>query len=386
MGAKGSNASISVRKEVVVGTLDAGQFTGVNFSEEDMGFAIEHKESNNIRPDRQTTDLVPVGAEAAGGFKSESVAEDWDILLPGVLFDSGWHAPVQPASACSFAIETGAGLGGKITMDANSVASLVEDQFIFLSGATLAANRGLFRIIDITGTVVQVDRPCATEAAVTLTIKGDRIRNGVTKTTYSIERAHEDISQFFLYLGMLPSTYGQEIESGEPIMESIAFIGMSEDNDTTTASTPAASDPSTNPVLNGVTSVGSISVNNVAISDCLIQKVSYEIDNKAKGKPAVGTLGYCDVDGASLKVTGKLTLYFSDATYYTKYRNSTAFSLTIPMSDSLGNQRIVHFPACKFHEMKSNVTGKDDDVLLESGFTAIVGPNGYTVQIVRIAA
>lgn len=386
MGAKGSSSGIAVRKEVTVGVLDPGQFTGINFSEEDMGFTIEHKESMNIRPDRQTTDLVPVGAEAAGGFKGESVAEDWDLLLPGVLFDSGWHAPVQPASTCSFAIETAPGVGGKITMDANSVASLAVDQHIFLAGATLAANRGLFRITGIVGSVVQVDKPCATEASVTLSVKGDRLRNGVTKTTYSIERSHEDISQFFLYLGMLPATYSQEIESGEPILDSIAFMGLTESSGTTTSSSPAASSPSTNPVLNGVTSVGSISIDNVAIESCLIQKVSYEIDNNVKGKPAVGTFGYCDVDGASLKVTGKLTLYFSDSTYYTKYRNSTAFSLTIPMIDSLGNQRIIHFPKCKFSEMKSNVTGKDDDVLLESGFTAMVGPNNFTVQIVRVVA
>ena len=54
MGAQGSQSSIEIRKEVAWGELDAGQFTGKNFTAEDMAFAIENQTSNNIRPDRQT--------------------------------------------------------------------------------------------------------------------------------------------------------------------------------------------------------------------------------------------------------------------------------------------------------------------------------------------
>ena len=193
MGAKGSQSGISYIKEVAWGVTPVGQFTGVNFTAEDMAFAIENKTSKNIRPDRQTADLIQVGAECGGGFEGELQASNLDGLLPGFFMESDWTINV--------------------------------------------------------------------------------LKNGVTRSSFSIERANNDVSQFFLYKGMVPNVLEIGVESGEPVTTKVSFVGKNETLTQVTNSAPASSDPPTKPIISAATNIAGISIDDVAVSACLVQKV-----------------------------------------------------------------------------------------------------------------
>ena len=386
MGAQGSQSSVSFREEVVWGEKDAGQFTGANFTSEDMAFAIENKSSDNIRPDRQTADLIQVGAECSGGIETEFQAANLDGLLPGFFWhneaiaDTPWDAAPTGESVV-FTTETGGGVGGIMTVTDSSKWSAGK----VFSVVGSVSNDGTYTVkLIVDGTHVQVYDPLITETSVAVTFGGETIRNGVTKRSFSIERANNDISQFFLYLGMVPNTLEMSIESGSPVTAMMGFVGKDE---TLTQTHAGVGDPtalSTNPIINAVASVGEVAIDNLALASCLLQKVDFSLDNQVEGKTGVGVLGFCSAEGKSIALTGNISMYFQDQTYYAKYLDSTAFGLSFTLTDSLGNTYVLQIPQCKFDEATANVTGKDDDVMLEGKFVAIVSPlTGYSIQLTR---
>jgi len=209
------------------------------------------------------------------------------------------------------------------------------------------------------------------------------IQNGVDQSSYSIERSHNDIGQFFLYAGMTPNTMELSFESGEPVLCKLSFVGKDEALAQATHSSSAATTPVTTPIMNSVTSVGSIEIGGVGVASCLIQKVDFKIDNQVEGKTGVGTLGFCFAREKSLLVTGNLSLYFNDETYYDYKLDNTAFSLEIPLTDTDGNVYTFLLAQCEFDDMKANVGGKDDDVMVEGSFTAYMGSGGFTIKCTR---
>ena len=380
MGAQGSQAGINVREETVWGELDPGQFTGLNFVSEDMAYNIENQRSNNVRPDRQTSDLIQVGAECGGGFETELQAKNLDLLLPGFLWDTAWHTP-PPGENCVFTIETGGGDGGVITVADSSLWTVGK---VFGVDGT-ASNDGILTVKDIPdATHIQVVQPLITEASIATTFTGDTIRNGVTKHSFSIERALNDISQFFLYKGMVPNTLEVGFESGNPVTANISFVGKNEVTKNTQYGTLDPVALSTEPIMSAVSSVVAVLIDNVVMEECLLQKLDFTLDNQVEGKKGVGVLGFCNAEGKSIAVTGAISMYFNDVTYYEKYLNSTSFSIQFTLTDTLGNTYVMQLPECKFDAVTANVTGKDDDVLVEGTYEAIFDPtNQYTIQITR---
>ncbi len=381
MGAVGSQAGIALTKEVVWGVKPEIQFTGTNFVSENMSFGITNEESKNVRPDRQTSELVQVGAECGGGFETEFQAANVDAILPAVLMDTDWHAPPAGESVV-FTIETAGGVGGLMTVADSSVFSV--GQVVQINGSV--SNDGFHTVKTIVdATNVQLTAPLVTETSVAVVFAGHYIRNGVTQSSFSIERSNNDISQFFLYRGMVPSTLEMSIESGSPVSANFSFVGKDEVLQQTQHGSTDPISPSTNPIMNAVSSIGEVAIDGVELASCLLQKVGFTLDNKVEGKTGVGVLGFCFAVAKSIGFTGNISMYFNDETYYEKYLASTAFGLSFTLTDPDNNSYIIQIPQCKFDKVTSNVSGKDDDVMLDGTYVAIVSPTtGYTIQITRI--
>lgn len=392
MGAQGSQAGISIIKESVWGTKPVGQFKGVNFVSEDMLFEIENKVPNTIRPDRQTLELIQVGAETAGGFETEFQAENVDDLLVASLYDSNWHFLNGSDNTGLTAGATGSNLdfeinaGTKIlTLGSAITHAIVVDQLITLAGWSEAGNNGTHLVTAVSGNDITLETTTLVNETVqaTATIKGDYIRNGVIGSSFSIQRSLNDISQFSLFTGMTPNTVFFSLESGEPVMCNFSFVGKSKTLTQTTNSSPAESSPSTNKIINAVSDIGSIAIDGVSLSGCLLQSYEVTVDNKVEGKTGVGVLGFCNAREKSLLVNGKISLYFEDETYADKYLNSESFSIQTVFVDADGNTYTLRIPNCKFNSLEDNVSGKDDDVILDGEYTASIGTAGYTIQITR---
>ena len=208
------------------------------------------------------------------------------------------------------------------------------------------------------------------------------ITNGVLKRSYSIQRSNNDIAQFFIYKGMTPNTIAWNIETGSPVTIPLGFIGKDE---TLSASKVTVDNPVVTPIINAVSSVTEIAIDGTPLTECLVEKLSVTLDNKAEGKKGVGVLGSCNVSGKFIEVKGSISMYFNNAIQYNKYINSGNFSVKITFVDGLGNEAILFLPFCKYEEATANITGKGDDVMFEASFIAIMNPvaspNNYTIAL-----
>ena len=206
--------------------------------------------------------------------------------------------------------------------------------------------------------------------------------NGVLKKSYTIQRSNNDISQYFIYKGMTPNTIEWNIETGSTVTVNLGFIGKDETlSQVHVTETP----PVVTPIINAVTSITAIAIDGAPLTECLVQKVSVMLDNKAEGKTGIGVLGYCAVDGKSIEVTGSISMYFNDQAQYQKYIASGNFSLKITFQDTSGNEIVLFLPFCKYDEATANVTGKDDSVMFEATYVAIMNPvaapDNYTIAL-----
>lgn len=386
MSAEGSQAAINIREEQVPGQLDPGQFTGINFVSETLEDKREHKRSGNVRPDRQTSKVRPINSGVEGGISCEFQAENLDTVLPGSIWADNWVASGTISNPVNFTTETGAGVGGIITFNVADTIDILEGQFISVNSPTAnAANVGFFLVKNVDGQNVQVYSPLFTEIGIAdVTLNSSRIVNGVTRHYYSIERALEDVSEFFLFLGNVPNALELMVEAEKEVEINQTFIGIKEEEPKNTQwGTTDPTPLSENDFMIAGIDVGDVLVDGEILSDCLVQKISFTFDNKLEGRKSVNFFGNCDVKGNPIELGGQVVLYFPNSDYYLKYKNSTSFGLAFVLQDSDGNKYGFHLLSNVFDAAKVNITDREEDVLFESDFMSQIGSAGYMISITR---
>ena len=147
--------------EVTAGaTPGTGNGVNLRMTGESLDFSIQTDTSKEIRSDRQTTDLVQVGASCSGGFNFELSFKEYDPFLVATLQGS-W-------------VDYGtSGKGGTLALTINSTAgtltaasaptgndaftSLTVGQWIRLKAPSDAADGAFLKILSTTSTIITVD-------------------------------------------------------------------------------------------------------------------------------------------------------------------------------------------------------------------------------------
>ncbi len=342
------------------GTTPASALQELRITGESLGFVIDHMVSGEIRDDRQITDLVQTGAECNGGFNFELSHGTFDLLFEGALW-SEW-VDCTPISASDITVANSGST--YTTVGENFVTDgFVVGQWVEIAGFTDSANNGIFKLTAVSTTVLTVDATLADEASGdAITITGSFLRNGTTEKSYSVERKHDDITEFFGFLGMVVNTLELTIAANAAVTGGFEFTGKSAALAQATIGTGASTAASTTDVLDALSNVGTITEGGSALS-LMIQEVSISIANNVRGIPAVGTLGAADIGVGKCDITGTLNVMFADDSLYDKYLANTASSLSFRLTDSSDNVYIFTLPNIKFETDQPNAEGQDADVV-----------------------
>jgi hypothetical protein len=371
----------------------------LRFTDESLAFNIENIQSNEIRADRQTTDLIQTGADCSGGVSFELSYGALDDLLVGALWTDNWEGVAATATATITSGATGSNLEFDLNSTANTITlgssvthQILAGQWIELTGS--AADDGYHFVTGVSSQELTVmSTPGITTSEVldetdAATIKGSRLRNGTTENPFSIERYHADKTQYFGFLGMVPNTLAMTAAANSIMTGTLDFIGKSASRGassigaTYTAATTAD-------VMNAVSNVGQIMEGSTltTISGVFIQELSFTLNNNVRGITAIGTLGNADLGVGSVEVTGTLNTYFENGDLYDKYLAGTESGISFKVEDSSGNAYIFTFPRVKFQTDTVNVGGLNSDVMENMTWQAIRHATyGYTLCIDRIAA
>ncbi|MCP4149810.1 MAG: hypothetical protein GY757_18845 [bacterium] len=390
-------AGVAFVEEVTWGTDP-----GVGTKRADIGIVstslnknIANVESKTITDDRQTADLIQTGSDVSGGVSAELSYSDYDEWIQGALWASAWTTnPAQKALsdvtvADTAGVYTYATAAGDFTDSTNWSTGM----WVLVAGFTETVNNGWKQIVSVVAATLTVtsDTTIVNEASgdsVTFTPPDGFVRNGVTENSYAIELAYTDITQFIQYTGCVINRMDISVAANDFMSVDFDFVGKDAEIAGATHGDGANTAVSGNDVINAVSNIGGINLNQATPAACLIQRVNFSINNNVRGKQSIGQVGNCDVGVGKCQVTGGMDLFFQDDTYFAIYLAGTAFSFSFRATDTDGNIYIFDFPNCKFAtDSAGQIGGENSDIMENTTWQAIKHATyDYTVQVSRIDA
>lgn len=397
------------------GVLGGGNGTLLNMLSESFDYTVKTESSKAIRSDRQVSDLVQVGATAQGGFGFEHMYKEYDPFILAALQANTYTAfnttGVSGALPAITTISSTAITFASTTAAMGDTSTLVKGQWFMLTppaGATQTVKDWFashpLRVsltVNPTNTVVTVDAstPINTTIAGVSMAAGAVIgtsyaANASTMKSWSIEVGHADINIYRQYLGMILSKMDLKLSVGSIVTGNFEFVGKSMTYPIPTSTgmgTPTASQTYT--PANATKGVFDIIEGGSSITaTTYIKSAEISIDNSLRAQDAVGVFGTAGVASGTMQVTGKLEVYFADATMYNKLLSGAASSFCLPVIDVNGNGYVYYFPRIKYSAAKVNAGGLDQDNMLSMDFQALPDTTAgsptlnSTVVIYRIGA
>lgn len=197
---------------------------------------------------------------------------------------------------------------------------------------------------------------------------GDFAKNGTSRHSFSIERVHQDITQFFLFKGMMVNGMSLNIGTGAILEGSFDLIGKSlvRAGATGLPASPAAA--TTGDVMNAVNDVVQILEGGSAVGT--LRSKSIKLANNLRGQKAIGTLGNAGIGLGDVDVTGDLEAYFENSTLYDKYLANTATSLSFVVTQD-GQAYVVDVPNVKIESCRIAAGSRNQDAVLNMSYRAI---------------
>lgn len=379
--------------ESVFGTIPgAGNPNNLRMTGESLAYQIRKETSKEIRTDRMVTGLIPVGANANGGINFELSYKEYDDLLEASL-QGTWseYGTAGVGAAVALDLNSTAGTitaGGGAPPGNDAFTGLAVGQFFRLKAPSDAADGAVLKLASRTSTVLTVDAATplpgtGTRAGVAgCQVSSSRLGNGTTERFFTVERAHNDINQFFAFRGMSAAKLAMAFATGAITTGSFDFMGKDvvRDGATLLPGTPVASQ--TYDVMNAVDGVGVVLENGVELAGTFVQSLKFNLDNKLRGREAVGQLGAVSLASGTLEVKGEIVVYLADGTLYDKFLNNTATSLQWTSLDGSTNGYAFQFPRVKYDDAKVQAGGLDQDCVLSIPFTAILDSTTGLAMIV----
>lgn len=415
-----SYAQLRYKPEATYGVAPTGAPINLRMTGESLDFAIQNVTSNEIRSDRQTTDLIQTGFSVNGGFNFEFSHTEYDPFIEATLQGAwahygtgvgaalGQNAATFSASINSTAntITVGVALSGNDAFNAANV-GLQPGSWFRIIAPTDDAHNAVCRASAVTNTTITVDMVIKTDgttgtsipgtgtrAAVNTKLSSSRLSNGTTRRSFAMEKDLTDIKQRFAYNGLIAGKWSMNFAAGEIVTGSFDFLGSTSVRNNGAASYfPGATfdgnqqinnavASQTFDVMNAISGVGGLLENGAALTGTFIKSLKFDVDNALRGQTAIGYRGFADVVAGTLAVSGEAEVYLADGSMYDKYVNNTASSILWLARDGAGNGYVIQFPKIKYGGAKVMAGGKDQDMMLSMPFTALLDPTSQRSMIV----
>lgn len=374
-------------EEVTWGVTPAAALKAMRFTGETLNFSIDSKQSNEIRSDRQITDLIRTDAQPGGNVNFELSYGAPDDLLAGAFFNA-WLTAVNMTAT----IAAVSGSPDSFTDAANGfiTAGIKAGQWVKTSGFTNPANNGFFQVLTVAAGTITVKGETAVVnegAAAGRNFKGQSLRNGITAKSFSLEVAFADVTKFKAFTGMRANTLALNMSAGEILTGVLGMLGKGSALNAVTIGTGGPTAAPTADVLNAVNNVAYISEAGALFAGKL-KEFSLNLDNKLRQQKAVSVLGNAGIGAGRATVTGKLSAYFEGAAgdLYSKYMVGTETSLSFRFNDAANNNYILTLPRVKLSKGELTAGAADQDVMADIEFQALRHPTyDFTIQLDRIA-
>jgi len=249
--------------------------------------------------------------------------------------------------------------------------NLAVGQHIRIEGAANPANNKVVKIVGISATTLTFAPGTAlvAAAAATLVLTAARIRNGIERKSYLVEKKFGDVDKYVAFTGMRVGQMSLNVESQALVTGSFSMQGK-EGAGSETSVLGTIIPAGIKDALNATTNVGQIEEGGTAV-ETAIRSVMISINNNLRPKPQIGSKSPVDIGLGFVDVTGTLTAYFEDLAMFNKFINHTSSQLSFRFTDSESNVLVFTLPRLYFSAGTPQAPQGNDDVMLGLEFTAV---------------
>lgn len=398
--ASSSSAQMRYIEETSFGVQPgSGNPTNLRMTGETLAYDITTEASKEINSSRQVRDTTQVSANCGGGINMEFAYREYDPFLASLLsntftvFGTDGVGTSIPTS-CTF--NSGGAEGGTITAGGATSGSsiwtaLALGQWFYLQGSSISAQNTYFKVSETTSpttTVITV----STGTPLTAAMDGDggsacfistsRLVDGATVSnikSYRLENQLADVGQFFAYAGMTPSKLSLQFASAAIVNGTIDFMGKeSEQDSSSTYNDGIASAVASQSfgLMNAVTGVGQLLINDTPLANTFIKSIGLEVDAKLRAQDGIGYLGAVGLGTGQYAISGNLEIYLYDGSLYQTAIQDNPVSLSFRTVDTSGNGYAFTLPRLKLGVPKVNAGSLDTDVMLGFEFNATRATSG----------
>ncbi len=364
----------------------------LRFTGESLTQGITKDTSKEIRADRLTADLIPTSVNASGGVNIELSYGEYDPLIEATLGGTWEHyGTLGEGAPVSLTLAATTITAGVAPTGDDAFTNILPGQWFRLTAPGNPADGQVLLLVSRSTTVLTVSATTpllGTGVVAACVISTSRVTDGIVNRSFSIERAFNDINQFFMYRGMAASKMDLNFDSAAILSGSFDFMGKNGGRDDATMMSGIAPLVSQNyDVLNTVTGVGQVLLDGAALADTFVKSVKLSVDGKMRALPALGVYGAAAMLPGTLSITGTLEIYLADGSIYDRFINNTAAALTFGVRDGTSRGMQFTLPRLKFSDAKVQAGGLDQDAMLSIPFTALYDPTtGHAILVDKFSA
>lgn len=209
-----------------------------------------------------------------------------------------------------------------------------------------------------------------------------KVGTGVTAhTSMTVEKAHQDVGQYFQFRGMVPTSFKLDVPSTGVVTATFGLVGMSASNTTATIDTSAGytAPPSKEPFvhLGGTFKLGGVSIG-------FMTSINFTLENGYEAQYGLGSGSAFDMTYKMAQLTGQATTYFQNAAQYTQLIGDTPTSIEFTLTDGTNDQTYL-IDNVKLNTVDIPVAN-DGPVIQTINFTGLYSnTTGTILQITRSA-
>lgn len=394
--ASADRVQLAAIKEVTFGvTPVTGNGFNLRMTGESLDFNLTKQADKEMAADAQPTSSTTINAAAVGDIKVHMQYAEYDPFLAGVM-RSAWGAFGTNGVGATFSGTFTAGTLGTVastitasvaTAGSSIFTNLAPGQWFRLNAPT-NGNDGLWvrnsLTVAATTTVITLDvgTPLVVGAAIAnCTIATSRLTNGITKSSFSIEKQLADVTQYFMFTGMNVAKFSTALTSAQNTEGTFSFMGKASVRGTATVLPGSTVASQTYEIHNGVAGVGNLWEAGVPLVSTSIKSITLDIDSSLRAQDALGSLGAVGIGMGTIAVKGSLEVYFADGALYDKFVGDIYTALIFSTKDVDGNGYVFTIPRAQLTGAKIMAGSKNTDVMASFQYEAFADRKNATVAL-----
>jgi hypothetical protein len=400
-GIDSSDVIVRYGEEVTWNTVPAIAFQEIRLTGESLSEQKTRTRPEEIKADGFVSHALTTQVQASGGINFALSYGTYDDMLSSLLNSSFSSDLAIQSVATTGIITTYDGTttqlpnltGAGFATNGDLFNSVVAGQWIRVSGYA-NANDGLYRVtaVDAANDEIQVSQTAGNGAnivdadvsvAAEVNIQGSYVRNGVAFRSFYIEK-QLSATLFLFYSGSYISDGNLTAQVGGFLEGSFNFLSASEASGSSTAGTGGPVAAPTGRVIDTVAGFSQLEVNDTAIA-AVVQGISWNVTkNNARAQYGLGQADAQGMARGTIDVSGTMSVYFTDFTLYTLYKNETDQIVSFAALDDLGQGYIFTLPGVTLMNPQVVAGGPDTDVVSEFELEGNGGSGVYDGVIMQI--